>query len=97
MMIPLPGVGCVSFVGQHEKRYSYHKMFHVCVGRLFFHSFIAVIVLGVLVCLCLVDSFAGAVGRDIWIFGRFSFPLYTCQVGNPTQEVSLHPTIAIFA
>ena len=21
MMIPLPGVGCVSFVGQHEKRF----------------------------------------------------------------------------
>ena len=53
MMIPLPRVGCISFLGQHEKGIKILKMFRVCVGLLFF---IAVIVFGVVVSLCLVDS-----------------------------------------
>ena len=47
MMIPLPGVGCVSFVGQHEKRYlDLEDVSCLCWPPVFF---IAVIVFGLFV------------------------------------------------
>ena len=89
MMIPLPRVGCISFLGQHEKGIKILKMFRVCVGLLFF---IAVIVFGVVVSLCLVDSVCWrrrARYLDIWKI--FISSLYMSTLYPPRRFLFIQP------